>query len=150
MKQPMKRKPKIADRIVPLGDVPAYMAMQEAIANKDQNGGNWWQRDFYGVHAYRVTHFHKEVALKYPRAEYRSRLVYCNRSEAQWVSASGICGLIREISAVVSFGRVEWTRTRIWEAVLDAKWWVKRMEQNPHGYNYARLYVTNEGRLKSL
>ncbi|WP_315782287.1 hypothetical protein [Bradyrhizobium sp. SZCCHNPS1003] len=44
------------------------------------------------------------------------KLVFCLRDEAEYVSASGVCGIIRRVEDVVITGRVPWSEEWIQES----------------------------------
>lgn len=61
----------------------------------------------YDNHRFRVTGWLKK--------NHREKYIHCHRSEAQFISGSGVCGVVLPVSEVVVDGRVNWPDERIAE-----------------------------------
>jgi hypothetical protein len=61
----------------------------------------WWP----WPHRYRVTSWLKK--------DRRGRMVFCLRDQAEYVSGSGVCGIIRRVEDVEIIGRVSWSEELI-------------------------------------
>lgn len=71
-------------------------------------------------HRFRVSCWLKRATRQYGVAQDvgpdNCKLVFCLRDEAEYVSGSGVCGIIRRIEDVVVIGRVSWSEALIDEA----------------------------------
>ncbi len=77
-------------------------------------------------HRYRVSCWMKRAKRQYGIAQDigpdRCKLVFCLRDQAEYVSGSGVCGIIRRVEDIVIIGRVSWSEEWIEEGRRHAVW----------------------------